>query len=346
MESACGRRPTGEALHGSCIGCWGWMVLRVELPPPAPHTGRRRALDFANHSPNRLGCRHGRWSCLSLHAKPHHRCCSLPATCRLLREASSWLQAADRTVTQMVDDRQPWQLIVLLAAFAIHLGRLCDSLWTQAQLSDSKVVYALCAGQLALLTGSALRVQQQLESRGSECQLHILSSMPLPHRDRQRMWQALRGNTAALRAAFGCGLLQRSSELLRMVTLPLHAAATAALVRTAAKPAVLLPWLAELLPSVQQLCQIDATNAGGELRAPHLINGLSCFQSHPFPTDPGGSCALLPRSCTWPIPRMAGVLHAVPAGLLCGMAGTGGHACPWPTTRTRPTTRTAAAACG
>lgn len=107
------------------------------------------------------------------------------------------LQAADRTVTQMVDDRQPWQLVVLLAAFAIHLGRLCDSLWTQAQLSDSKVVYALCAGQLALLTGSALRVQQQLESRGSECQLHILSSMPLPHRDRQRMRQALRGNTAA-----------------------------------------------------------------------------------------------------------------------------------------------------
>lgn len=167
----------------------------------------------------------------------------------------------------MVDERQPWQLVVLLAGFAVCLSRLCDIVCTQAQLSDSKVVYALRAGQLALLTGSALRVQQQLESHGSECQLHTMLSVLLIGNG-QRMRQALRGNTAALRAAFGCGLLQRSSELLQMATLPLHAAATAALVRTAAKPAVLLPWLAQLLPSVQRLCEIDPTNAGGELCAP------------------------------------------------------------------------------
>lgn len=175
----------------------------------------------------------------------------------------------DRALAAMLE-RRPWSAVLLLAATAICLTRACTSLAAYPRLSDSTAVYAVCAAALSLLTGSVLRVQQQLESRGGQCYLHALVvEMVLvvggSSDDAQRVQQVLRGNTAALRAAFGCGMLQQASELLAVSALPANEAAAAALARTAAKPAVLLPWMARLVPMVQQLRNADpAADSEGE----------------------------------------------------------------------------------
>lgn len=105
----------------------------------------------------------------------------------------------------------------------------------------------------------------------------------------QRFHHVLSANTAALPAAFGCILLKRLSEVLALASAlspsaaasgsaphspeaasstPHHSAtlhsAAAALARTAAKPAVLLPLLAQLLPCVEGLRNADRDDNDGE----------------------------------------------------------------------------------
>lgn len=235
-------------------------------------------------------------------------------------------------------------MILLLVANTSSLSQACELLLERAQLADSKTQYTLLSASLAYVTGSMLGVQRQLASSaqrggagGSSCPAAaLLPCLPMLGCDMQRLQHVLSANPAALPDAFGCILLKRLSDVLTLASkwpsvtasgsvshspaagssTP-HNSVAAAVARTAAKPAVLLPLLAQLLPCAERLRVADCGDNDGECG--HVPS--SRFPWQPLESACGAEHVLQS------IPMSAQLLPAHTIPCCSHLAGCGAHHC-------------------